>query len=199
MTAGTTFSLSARCTLALSLGDITRWQGHDPKTGVRYQRCVVVNAANETLLGGGGVDGAIHRAAGPGLLDECRQFEELRPGVRCEPGQAKVTSGHQLPASQVIHTVGPRYVSDAVSAPVLMACYRASIEAAEGHKIQAIAFPAISCGAFGYPNPAAAEIAVRACARPGSQLQLIEFVLFDSRLFDIWSEAATLQLGPGVH
>lgn len=199
MTTTTTFSLNDRCTLALSLGDITRWQAHDPKGGVRYERCAVVNAANETLLGGGGVDGAIHRAAGPGLLDECRLFEELRPGVRCDPGQAKVTAGHQLPVAQVIHTVGPRYVSDVVSAPILMACYRASIEAAEAHEIQAVAFPAISCGVFGYPNSAAAEIAVRACAQPGSQLQLIEFVLFDSRLFDIWSEAATFQLGPGVH
>ena len=199
MTTSTTFSLSDRCTLALSLGDITRWQGQNPRTGERYERCAVVNAANETLLGGGGVDGAIHRAAGPGLLDECRQLKELRPGVRCEPGQAKVTSGHNLPAAQIIHTVGPRYVSDAVSAPILMACYRASIEATEVHKIQAIAFPAISCGVFGYPNPAAAEIAVRACSQAGSQLQLIEFVLFDGRLFDIWSDAAKLQLGLGVY
>jgi len=199
MTSSTTFSLSDRCTLALSLGDITRWQGQNPRTEERYERSAVVNAANETLLGGGGVDGAIHRAAGPGLLDECRLFEEFRPGVRCDPGQAKVTSGHRLPAAQIIHTVGPRYVSDAVSAPVLTACYRNSIEATEAHKIQAIAFPAISCGVFGYPNEAAAEVAVRACTRPGSQLQLIEFVLFDDRLFEIWSEAARLQLGPGVH
>jgi O-acetyl-ADP-ribose deacetylase (regulator of RNase III) len=121
----------------------------------------IVNAANETLLGGGGVDGAIHRAAGPGLLAECRALPETRPGVRCPTGQARMTGGHRLPASQVIHTVGPVWKGgDEGEAQLLAACYRACLGLAAMHGCRTIAFPAISCGAFGYPRAQAAAIAL---------------------------------------
>lgn len=122
----------------------------------------IVNAANETLLGGGGVDGAIHHAAGPGLLAECVALPEVAPGVRCPTGQARLTAGHQLPARYVIHTVGPVWRGGDEGEPELLAnCYRESLRLAEVNGIGSVAFPAISCGAFGYPHEEAARIAVR--------------------------------------
>lgn len=121
----------------------------------------IVNAANETLLGGGGVDGAIHRAAGPELLLACRSLPAVRPGVRCPTGEARITPGFLLPARWIIHTVGPVWRGGAHGeAARLAACYRASFALAHANGIARIAFPAISCGVYGYPIEAAVAIAV---------------------------------------
>ena len=121
----------------------------------------VVNAANETLLGGGGVDGAIHRAAGPALLDACRALPQVRPGVRCPTGEARVTLGFRLAAKWIIHTVGPVWHGgDRGEAALLASCYRAALQCAADLGAGSIAFPAISCGVYGYPVDAAAHVAV---------------------------------------
>lgn len=121
----------------------------------------IVNAANESLLGGGGVDGAIHRGAGPRLLAACRALPERPRGVRCPTGEARITPGFDLPARFVIHTVGPVwYGGTRGEAGLLAACYRASMALAKEHGIDSIAFPAISAGVYGYPPEAAARVAV---------------------------------------
>lgn len=144
----------------------------------------IVNAANTTLLGGGGVDGAIHRAAGPELLAECR----LLGG--CATGQAKITRGYRLPAKHVIHTVGPVWHGGRRGEPELLAsCYRNSLKLAVENHLRSIAFPAISCGAYGYPLEAAAHIAVRECAgflAEATELELILFACFDRNMLDLY-------------
>jgi O-acetyl-ADP-ribose deacetylase (regulator of RNase III) len=121
----------------------------------------IVNAANERMLGGGGVDGAIHRAAGPELLAACRRIPEVRPGVRCLPGEARITDGFHLPSRYVIHTVGPVWRGGGSKEPELLAsCYRSSLRLAVDHDIRSIAFPAISTGVYGYPLGPACAIAL---------------------------------------
>ena len=143
----------------------------------------IVNAANSSLMGGGGVDGAIHRAAGPDLLAECRLL------AGCKPGDAKATKGYNLPAKYIIHTVGPVWQGgENREDEVLASCYRRSLEIAVSLKVGSIAFPAISTGVFGFPKHRAAKIAVKqACAWMGD-LESLLFVCFDGETADIYRE-----------
>src|SRR5690606_21760448 len=126
----------------------------------------IVNAANETLLGGGGVDGAIHRAAGDALLAECKALPQVRPGVRCPTGEARITSAYALPARYVIHTVGPVWHDGRRGETELLAsCYRSALRLAQQRGLRSIAFPTISAGAYGYPLDDACTIAVREIRR----------------------------------
>lgn len=153
----------------------------------------IVNAANESLLGGGGVDGAIHRAAGPALLIACHAIAEVRPGVRCPTGEARITPAFLLPARHVIHTAGPVWIGgDHGEAAQLAACYRASFVLAAQVGAHSIAFPAISCGVYGYPPDAACAIAVRearAWLTGAKPPRSILFCAFSNTLARIWQNA----------
>jgi O-acetyl-ADP-ribose deacetylase (regulator of RNase III) len=153
----------------------------------------IVNAANETLLGGGGVDGAIHRAAGPELLAACRELPELRPGVRCETGEARITPGFRLPARYVIHTVGPVWQGgNADEERLLASCYKSAALLAAQHGVRELGFPAISCGVYRFPKQRACQIAVSSLrALPLSELGLsaLYLVAFDAEMFELWQDA----------
>jgi O-acetyl-ADP-ribose deacetylase (regulator of RNase III) len=144
----------------------------------------IVNAANSSLLGGGGVDGAIHRAGGPEILAECR----LLGG--CETGDAKATTAGRLPARHVIHTVGPVWHGGGQGEPELLAsAHRRSLEVARELGVTSLAFPAISCGVYGYPVELAAPIAVGAVREHGHDLELVRFVLFNDDVFAAFAAA----------
>ena len=143
----------------------------------------VVNAANSSLLGGGGVDGAIHRAAGAELVAACR------PLGGCPPGEARATPGFRMPARWVIHTVGPVWRGgDAEEAAVLASCYRRSLQVADELGARSIAFPAISTGAYGYPPAEAARIAVETLRATPTRVELARLVAFDRRTFGLYRE-----------
>jgi O-acetyl-ADP-ribose deacetylase (regulator of RNase III) len=151
----------------------------------------IVNAANERMLGGGGVDGAIHRAAGQELFDACLRVPEVRPGVRCPTGESRITPGFRLPARFVIHTVGPVWRGGRHGEPALLAsCYRSALTLARDQGLQSIAFPAISCGVYGYPLDEAAGIAVREVRgfESDSTMQ-VTLVAFDPRVLRALNQA----------
>jgi O-acetyl-ADP-ribose deacetylase (regulator of RNase III) len=165
---------------------------HGPADLTKESTDAIVNAANSSLLGGGGVDGAIHRAGGPSILEECRRIVakiDILPA-----GKAVITTGGRLPAKYVVHTVGPIYRGGRQGeAATLASCYRESIRVADDHGIQSLAFPSISTGAYGYPIPDAAEIAVRAVVEHlphATHLDRIRFVLFSASDCSIYIRAA---------
>ncbi|UUC48992.1 O-acetyl-ADP-ribose deacetylase [Pseudomonas citronellolis] len=164
----------------MSNPEIHVWQGDI--TTLRID--AIVNAANSSLLGGGGVDGAIHRAAGPELANHCRNLGG------CRTGEAKITPGFRLPAAHVIHTVGPVWRGGGHGEPdLLAACYRNSLALAEQHELEGIAFPAISCGIYGYPLEAAASIAIAELRRlrpAGSSLQRLLLVPFAEDMAELY-------------
>jgi O-acetyl-ADP-ribose deacetylase (regulator of RNase III) len=153
----------------------------------------IVNAANKTLLGGGGVDGAIHRAAGPELLDACRRIPEVRSGVRCPIGGARITPGFRLAARYVIHTVGPVWRGGGHGEEELLAaCYRSALRLAIEHDITSVAFPAISCGAYGYPIAGAARVAastIRGVLSSGRRLERVVLAAFSEEIAHALREA----------
>jgi len=156
----------------------------------------IVNAANSTLLGGGGVDGAIHRAAGPELLEECRKLRG------CRTGEAKITGGYRLPAPHVIHTVGPVYGEEqGREAELLAGCYRQSLALAAQHGCKSVAFPSISTGAYGYPHMEASRIALKTIREFISQhpnaFEVIEIVAFSERDQRIYQQMYAEAVGWG--
>lgn len=174
-----TYKLRDSCTLVIHQGDITKWS-------INGENDAIVNAANELMLGGGGVDGAIHRAAGPELLNACRNVPEIQPGVRCPAGSARITEAFNLPVSHIIHTVGPIYDEEEDSASVLSSAYKSSLEVAKENHIKYVAFPAISCGVYGYPFEEAAEVALVTLQNHAGDLEEVHFVLFNLDAWNAW-------------
>ncbi|MFJ9847895.1 O-acetyl-ADP-ribose deacetylase [Streptomyces sp. NPDC101150] len=164
--------MSASTSLTLVQGDITE-QAVD----------AVVNAANSSLLGGGGVDGAIHRRGGPEILDECRDLRASRYGRGLPTGAAVATTAGRLPARWVIHTVGPVFQASGGDASLLASCYRESLRIADELGARTVAFPAISTGAYGWPMEDAARIAVETVRETETAVEEVRFVLFDERSF----------------
>lgn len=151
----------------------------------------IVNAANATLLGGGGVDGAIHRAAGPRLMEACLAIPELSAGVRCPTGEARITAGFDLSARYIIHTVGPVWLGGGSGEPdQLASCYRQSMALATEYDLDSIAFPAISCGVYGYPPKRAARVALRSLLdSPQGGPSRVLVCCFGHDMGAIWREA----------
>ena len=168
-------------TIELVMGDITTLEVD-----------AVVNAANTSMLGGGGVDGAIHQAAGPALLEECRRFPATSEGIRCPTGEARITGAGAMKCKYIIHTAGPIYSGrGGGESKKLAACYYNALVLANNNAVESIAFPNISCGVYGYPLEEAAEIAVRTVRETCSRLPAIKkviFCCFSKRNFDIYTK-----------
>ncbi|KAL0040249.1 hypothetical protein WJX77_001427 [Trebouxia sp. C0004] len=186
MTNTARYHLKNEAHLIIHKGDITQWEGD-----------AIVNAANGRMLGGGGVDGAIHRAAGPGLLQACGRYPDIL-NERCPTGDARVTLAYELPCRWIIHTVGPIYNSkkSRESHAQLYSAYMSSLAVANGVGATTIAFPAISCGIYGYPLQAACTAALQACFENSGDLKEVHFVLFGSDTYDVWLAAADKHLKP---
>ncbi|KZV16968.1 hypothetical protein F511_35431 [Dorcoceras hygrometricum] len=201
------FPISESFVLKILLGDITEWS-------VDGSTDAIVNPANEGMLGGGGADGAIHRAAGPELFKACYALPEVSPGIRCPTGEARITRGFRLPASHVIYTVGPIYGIDKNPQATLRNAYRNSLRIAKENGIQYIAFTAISCGVYGYPYDEAATVAIstvkdftkdikestgRSVSKfwgyligntSSSSIKEVHFVLYSDEIYDVWLNKA---------
>ncbi|XP_010525404.1 PREDICTED: uncharacterized protein LOC104803204 isoform X1 [Tarenaya hassleriana] len=189
------YRLSDSILLKILKGDITQWS-------VDGSSDAIVNPANERMLGGGGADGAIHDAAGPQLRAACYEVPEVSPGVRCPTGEARITQGFHLPASHVIHTVGPIYDSDSNPKESLSNAYNRygydylmrhkseTLRVAKENNIKYIAFPAISCGVFGYPFDEAASVAISTVKRFANDLKEVHFVLFSDDTYNVWINKA---------
>ncbi|GJQ09609.1 hypothetical protein GpartN1_g2498.t1 [Galdieria partita] len=173
------YLLSLSNYITIKRGDITKEQVD-----------AIVNAANEELAVGGGVCGAIHRAAGPAYTEACLKVPQVRRGVRCPTGEARIVTGGLLPASYVINTVGPVYSSVPNPAELLESCYKSVLQVANDNGLRSVSFPAISCGIFGYPLSEAAQIALNSCNKYHGNVQDIRFVLFGSDVFEAWVACA---------
>lgn len=177
------FQLKNSCVLALQRGDITKWRVDGKTDGI-------VNAANTRMLGGGGVDGAIHRVAGPDLYEACLKLPFVGKGIRCLTGNAVITKGFRLPVSKIVHTVGPMYDDNETSGPLLESSYKNSLSLAVSNGIKYLAFPAISCGIYGYPYDEAAEIALNTVNEHSAGLKEVHFVLFEEGSWVQWLSKA---------
>ncbi|MGW5664428.1 O-acetyl-ADP-ribose deacetylase [Streptomyces sp. NPDC003758] len=162
--------------ITLVKGDITR-QSAD----------AIVNAANSSLLGGGGVDGAIHRRGGPAILEECRALRASRYGKGLRTGRAVATTAGELDARWVIHTVGPRFSPQEDRSELLASCYRESLRVADELGARTVAFPAVSAGIYGWPIDDAARIAVEAVRATETAVEEVRFVLFDERAYEAFA------------
>jgi O-acetyl-ADP-ribose deacetylase (regulator of RNase III) len=168
--------VSAMTAIELVRGDITR------------QRVdAIVNAANSSLLGGGGVDGAIHRRGGPAILDECRELRASHYGKGLPTGQAVATTAGELDARWVIHTVGPRFTHEEDRSDLLASCYRESLRVADELGARTVAFPAVSAGIYGWPMDDAARIAVDTVRGTKTAVEEVRFVLFDERAYEAFA------------
>ncbi|MGN9841581.1 O-acetyl-ADP-ribose deacetylase [Nonomuraea sp. H19] len=148
----------------------------------------IVNAANSSLMGGGGVDGAIHRKGGPEILAECRKLRASHYGKGLPTGQAVATAAGRLPARWVIHTVGPVYSKSEDRSELLASCYRESLRVADSQGARSVAFPAISTGIYGWPMDDAARIALEAVRHADTSVEDVRFVLFDSAAYAVFEE-----------
>ncbi|EEF41569.1 Protein LRP16, putative [Ricinus communis] len=173
------FPLSSSSLLKVHKGSITKWS-------VDGRSDAIVNSTNELMIAGGGADLAIHRAAGPKLRDACYDIPEIQPGVRCSTGQARITPGFRLPASRVIHTVGPIYFYDNNPQASLRNAYRNSLKLAKANKIRYIAFPAVCCGTYGYPLEEAATVAISTVKEFAHDFKEVHFVLLLDDVYNVW-------------